>query len=626
MKHILLFISFFLVAMNAMAQEQYIGFHISRSDMDKSSKDLSIVGKEVYKKLNKGQYGFYGLMYVYSYERYNIFDDIGIVVENGKINFVRKVNNQPAEVIVADINDLYVSQIESLYYIVVSRRVEEKGWDREIYGMQGEVLFGLEQKPLLLNSINTLPGVSMVLFCNDKKILLDERYNPILEYDEIEGPPTYANNKLVTYKRNIDGKLYESLFDRSTKKVVIPFSTSEIEISMVRDLVFIDGNPANIQTTTFESINYALHLDGLSAKEFPLFITKNYYSTQRNGKYYIQEKIGKNFINVDGVAYDEILPISDFSFNQEIRQGDIIVKKDNKYYITLKGKIASEGFDEIRVFPFRRYIVESNKKYGFIWNAYEHDSLVYLVPKVYDSYEVMNEYNCYIGGVLQWYDNVLTINFNTPILTDVYLVDSNEAVMLTNKKVAYYQINETYTYGILYMEDGNSIVYQDCYKIAAVNGQTDSEIEAQLGSWYAMDTYGNSLVKYVAPDEFPQSSHSSFSSGSNTLSARWVDATEEYLSMYDYFAKAFDGYKYDNSNDNILDVRYWLTKLIDANTTIKNILGNSNDGSMSWEEQAQYLSMAEKKSEELRNFSENLGKSSVSVLEAIAIGLGRGGQ
>jgi hypothetical protein len=116
------------------------------------------------------------------------------------------------------------------------------------------------------------------------------------------------------------------------------------------------------------------------------------------------------------------------------------------------------------------------------------------------------------------------------------------------------------------------------------------------------------------------------SSSSNTLSARWMDATEEYLSIYDYFAKGFDAYKYDTSSDNVLNVRYWLTKLTDANTTIINILRSSNDGSMSTEEQSQYLSMAEKKSEELRDFSDNLGKSSISALEAIVIGLGRGGQ
>jgi hypothetical protein len=110
------------------------------------------------------------------------------------------------------------------------------------------------------------------------------------------------------------------------------------------------------------------------------------------------------------------------------------------------------------------------------------------------------------------------------------------------------------------------------------------------------------------------------------MSARFTSEVNDYLKLFQYFDKAFNYYKSDQSSENRLNVRYWLTKLIDANTTITNVLSHSNDGSMTAVEQADYLKMAEVKSRELQKFSDNFGKSSISVLEAIAIGLARGGR
>jgi hypothetical protein len=123
------------------------------------------------------------------------------------------------------------------------------------------------------------------------------------------------------------------------------------------------------------------------------------------------------------------------------------------------------------------------------------------------------------------------------------------------------------------------------------------------------------------------SSNNNFpSSTKTTMSARWTSEVTDYLKLFEYFDKAFNSYKSNQNSENQGQVRYWLTKLIDANTTITNVLRRSNDGSMTTTEQSDYLRMAETKSQELQKFSDNLGKSSVSVLEAIVIGFARGGR
>jgi hypothetical protein len=136
-------------------------------------------------------------------------------------------------------------------------------------------------------------------------------------------------------------------------------------------------------------------------------------------------------------------------------------------------------------------------------------------------------------------------------------------------------------------------------------------------------------TNFTQRDEMYNLGHQDYKKNNNnsyTVSKSWANSVNEYLEMFEYFDKAFNSYKSNQNSENQGQVRYWLTKLIDANTTITNVLRRSNDGSMSTTEQSDYLRMAETKSQELQKFSDNLGKSSVSVLEAIAIGLARGGR
>jgi hypothetical protein len=140
------------------------------------------------------------------------------------------------------------------------------------------------------------------------------------------------------------------------------------------------------------------------------------------------------------------------------------------------------------------------------------------------------------------------------------------------------------------------------------------------------DVQNLSDVAYNPGSNNGGSNNNKQNSNSNSMSSRWASEVNDYLKLFAYFDKAFSSYKNNQNSENQGQVRYWLTKLIDANTTITNVLRRSNDGSMTTTEQSDYLRMAETKSQELQKFSDNLGKSSVSVLEAIAIGLARGGR
>jgi hypothetical protein len=125
-------------------------------------------------------------------------------------------------------------------------------------------------------------------------------------------------------------------------------------------------------------------------------------------------------------------------------------------------------------------------------------------------------------------------------------------------------------------------------------------------------------------DERFETEQNTPSSKGSTMSARWINETKDFLSLFEIFSKSFNTYKDARTNENVLNVSYWLTKLIDSNTTITNILRHSNDGSMSKTEQDNYLSMAQKKSEELNTFRNKLGNSDVSVLDALIFGLTSG--
>ncbi len=114
----------------------------------------------------------------------------------------------------------------------------------------------------------------------------------------------------------------------------------------------------------------------------------------------------------------------------------------------------------------------------------------------------------------------------------------------------------------------------------------------------------------------------SSNSNPNSISSKFYAEATEYIDLFNYFNKSFDSYKSNQSD--VYSVRNWLNKLIDKNTTVINILSNSNDGSMSTTEQEKFLNMAKEKAEDLRKFSDNLGKSNMTILEAIAIGLARG--
>ncbi len=155
---------------------------------------------------------------------------------------------------------------------------------------------------------------------------------------------------------------------------------------------------------------------------------------------------------------------------------------------------------------------------------------------------------------------------------------------------------------------------------------SDFEVFKTTGS-YALLESDLKTRSTMYNERFVDNSSASKSKG-RTMSARWISETQDYLSLFETFLKAFNSYKDSRTNENAMYVNYWYYKLKDQNTTILNVLSHSNDGSMPVSEQANYKAIAEKKSQELIDFHDKFGKSDITVLDALMMGLvsGLGGR